>query len=218
MGMTPASAVTGTVFLIRHGATALNFQVPPRIQGNKSNHGLSPAGKIQAERTGTLLGILGCSKVYSSPLRRAQQTAELIAARCQAAVVVVEELIEVDAGQWEEMTWQEVGLSAPLEYAQFIADPSAHGYLGGENLTDVLKRVLPAVTKIAQLNRHRQVAIVSHNVVNRVVMSHLLGLSLSRARELKQDNCGINVLRYQEDRLVVETLNSIFHLAEHVKH
>ena len=186
---------------------------PPRIQGRRTNPDLCDAGREQARRTGEFLKKFPLSAVYSSPLARAHQTADLIAAPHQRSVELVDELTEVDVGEWESMSWEEIAQRNPLEHQRFLDNPAAFPYLGGESLSQVLERVLPALLKLC--DRHLDndaVAIAGHNVVNRVVLAQLLGVPLRLARGIHQDNCGINVLRYREGQLKLMMVNSALHL------
>jgi len=94
------------LYLIRHGATANNEAFPPRLQGRRADPGLSAHGLEQAQRTARWLGGQGLDAVYSSPLLRARQTADEIAAALRLTVELVDDLIEVDVGRWEELAWR----------------------------------------------------------------------------------------------------------------
>ena len=202
------------LLLLRHGATANNLARPPRLQGRGVDIGLSDEGRRQADCAASFLADAPLAAVYASPLRRARETAQPLAAQHGLAVQTVMELVEVDVGQWEGRTWPDIQKEDAEAYARFAADPEHHGYRGGENLGDVRRRAIPAMARIAQSHIGQVVAVVAHNVVNRCFLSWVLSVPLASARAVTQDNAAINVLRYRGDHWKLITLNHIFHLSQ----
>lgn len=200
------------MYLVRHGATANNLANPPLLQGRGVDLELSAAGREQAARAADLLADYTLAAIYSSPLVRAQQTAEIIAERHGLEVQSVPAIEEVDVGQWEGRSWKEISRTEPEPFHQFISDSANHGYLGGENMTQVLERCAPALTALMKRHMGQRITTVAHNVVNRVYVASLLGVPLSRAREINQDNCGVNVIRLRGDEIKLLSLNASFHL------
>ncbi len=200
------------LFLVRHGATSNNLAKPPKIQGHGSNLGLSDEGRDQARATAQLLKNQPIRAAFSSPLQRAQETATIISQPHQLEPAPVDDLREVDVGRWEGHSWQEIQRAEPEKYQQFLRDPATYGYAGGENLRQLLHRVQPAFEQIARQHLGQCVLVVGHNVVNRVLLATYLEVPLARAREIHQDNCGVNVLRYHADRIKVLTSNAAFHI------
>jgi broad specificity phosphatase PhoE len=200
------------LYLLRHATTANNQARPPRLQGRRADPSLSPEGYQQARRTGQALADQPLSAVYSSPLLRARQTAEAIAAPHALSVELVQDLIEVDVGQWEGRSWDEIEKTDPEAYRLFTTDAGVHPYLGGENLGTVQARVIPALRQLMAHNLGRLVLAVGHNCVNRVYLAHLLGMPLAHYRSVPQDNCGLNLVRYRHGRVKLVTLNAVYHL------
>lgn len=203
---------TCIMYLLRHGATANNLADPPLLQGRGVDLKLSAAGRQQAVCAAELLAAQRLGAVYSSPLIRARQTAGIIADPHGLAVQLVSAIEEVDVGRWEGRSWKEISRTEPEPYRKFIADSATHGYLGGENMNQVLERCAPALNALMQQHLGAEIAVSAHNVVNRVYLASLLGIPISRARELNQDNCGVNVIRFRSDEVKVLSLNSTFHL------
>lgn len=202
------------LLLLRHGATANNTANPPRLQGRGSDMPLSEIGREQARRTAEFLADRAIDAVYASPLSRAVETAEAIAAPHGLTVSRVAEFIECDVGAWEGLSWAEVAAASPDEHRRFLADPAAHSYAGGESLRQVFERAAPALDRLLRGGTGRTIVVVAHNVVNRVVLAPLLGVPLSLARGIPQANCGINVLRHGGGRTKLLTLNGVWHLPE----
>ena len=211
--MPPSPAAdTCYAYLLRHGATDNNLAAPPRLQGRGIDDPLSTEGQEQARRAAAELSRHKLAGVFSSPLQRARQTAEQIAQRQGLSVQIVPSLIEVDVGLWEGRSWVDIEREDADLHRQFVVDPGTYGYRGGENLTQVRDRVVPAIDQLLKNHRGQQIAIVAHNVVNRAYLGTLMGLSLARSRELIQSNCGINVLHYRNGQAKLLSMNSIFHL------
>jgi len=202
-----------TIYLIRHGATASNEQVPPILQGSGVDSELSELGRRQAEATGKLLADVRVDAVFSSPMARAVATAEAVAAPHGLSISTFEDLHEIDVGQWEGLDWDTISERTPDEYRRFMDDSGTNGYLGGESYQDVLDRVLPRIEQLVAENEGQKIAVVAHKAVNRSVLAHLQGLEMRRAKDLPQDNCCVNVITARGGKLKLATMNSALHLA-----
>ena len=93
-----------------------------------------------------------------------------------------------------------------------MADPANHGYAGGENVTDLFRRVQPAMEELLASNLGEQIVVVGHNLVNRAFLAQLIGLPLAQVRSVNQDNCGVSVARYRASEIKLLSMNSVFHL------
>jgi broad specificity phosphatase PhoE len=199
------------LFMVRHGATDNNLAHPPLLQG-RADVPLSVTGYQQAERTAELLSQQKIRRVYASPLLRARQTAEAIAKSHDLNVEIVEGITEIDVGDWEGRSWKEIAVSEPEPYRRFMADPAVNRYAGGENVTELVRRVQPAMEELLASNLGGQIVVVGHNLVNRAFLGQLIGLPLAQVRSVNQDNCGVSVVRYRGGEIKLLSLNSVFHL------
>ena len=200
------------LYLIRHGATQANLARPPRIQGRRSDLPLARLGVRQAEATRDLLAIRPIDHCYTSPLRRAVQTAEIVAGPHGLPAVPLDALTECDVGRWEGLDWPTVRRLDPDDCERFHADPAAFGYPDGESFRSVHARVVPALEALFERHRGESVLVVAHHVVNRTYLAGLLGLSPGQARQVSLDNCGISVVVRDGDGTSIHTLNAAFHL------
>ncbi len=205
-------ADTCLMLLIRHGATQHNLEQPPRLQGCESDGPLSEIGKQQAELTSRLLQDHPIAAIYSSPLLRARQTAEAIAGRHNLDVQAVDPLCEVNVGSWGGRKWNEIERDEPEAYGRFMSDPATHGYVGGENLTQLARRVVPALEEILSNSLGQCIAVVGHSVVNRTYLAYLLGIPIGQAHRVTYDNCGVSMIQYRGGKAKPKTINSTFHL------
>ena len=200
------------LFLLRHGATALNREVPYRIQGRRSDPPLDDHGRTQSIRTAEFLASQPIAAVYSGPLRRAVETAAFVAASHGLEPRVLPEITEADVGRWEGLTWREVHSREPEEHDRFMADPGTVPYPEGESFLDVQRRAAPALARLAASHEGQTIAVVAHNVVNRAVLADWLGIPIARAREIRQANGGVNLIDFHADRVYVAGMNWHLHL------
>lgn len=198
-----------TMYLLRHGATAANLENPARLQG-RCDPPLVELGLQQARATAEALAHVNFAAAYSSPLTRAMETAKIVA---QALPIQpVAELTECHVGRWEGIDWGTIQTTDAVAFANYMADPSRHGYPGGESFTDVLARTTPALQRIFATHVGETFLVVSHHVVIRTYVATTLGLPLKKARGVSLDNCGISIVTHDGTNARVQTVNSTIHL------
>ena len=202
-----------TLYLVRHGATDANMKRPYILQGRGINLPLNKTGLQQAQRVASFLSSFPLSTVYSSPLLRARQTGDAIAKKHGLQTVEIEGIQECDVGAWEGMDWGTIMQQNPDEYRAFINDPGKVAYLKGESYGDVLKRTRIVLGNLLIRHQGESIAVVAHNVVNRTYLASILGLDLSKAKDLQQSNGGVNVIEYENSKPKLRTLNACFHMA-----
>jgi broad specificity phosphatase PhoE len=207
--------VSNTVLLLlRHGATAANVCRPYVLQGRRPDSALVDEGLAQAQAAARALLGRPVVQVYCSPLRRARQTAGIVADALGVPLAVEAALVEADVGRWTGLSWEEVARRWPEEHRAFEEDPERHGYPGGENLAQVAERVLPAAGRLRGCHAGATIVVVGHGVVNRVLLAHWLGLPLRYARRVPQDNGGLSVIEFHGEAAKVRTVNAVGHLAQ----
>jgi probable phosphoglycerate mutase len=122
------------------------------------------------------LAAVAVKAIYVSPLRRAMETAAAI--RCGVEPVVVEELAEIDFGEWEGFTWQEIEERWPGAACRKVEDWLGETAPGGECWTDFDARVGRALERI--LAGPKPAAVVAHMVVNAALAARLAGADPKR--------------------------------------
>jgi alpha-ribazole phosphatase len=177
------------VFFIRHAET----EMAGRYCGH-SDPDLNAQGRAQLTGLTQSLTEEILDTVYSSDLRRAASTAQAVAAGRHIPQVLRPALREIDFGEWEGMSWEEIERQDP-EYAQKWVSGYPHlPAPSGESFEDFEHRVLTEVGDL--INRsHGPIAVVTHGGVLRVVLRHLCGYSEPRAWEETQQYCC--VVRYE---------------------
>ena len=172
----------------------------------QADPGLGAVGEEQAkglanEVMATTAG--GClDVVYSSDLRRCLRTAEIVAEECGAAVRAEPWLREIDVGAWEGLTWEEARQAYPVEHAERERDVIGRPFPQGESFADLQARVIPQFLRLIDASLaagHRQVLVVGHKGVNRVILAHFSGLPLEGIFSIEQDYCAVTELRVATD-------------------
>ena len=203
------SLQSSNLILIRHGATAANVCRPHVLQGLRPDSELIDQGREQARMAGLALRNLPVTAIYATPLKRTLETARLIAQPSGLAVAIEEALVECDVGDWTGLSWPEIERRWPTEHRAFHEDAERHGYPGGENLAQVRDRALPAIERLAARHAGQTFVVVSHGVVNRVLLAHWIGIPLRYARQIPQDNAALTTIEFRTDRAYVRTVNCV---------
>lgn len=160
-----------TALLVRHAASE-----QPEILGQRKAAALTLEGERQAGRLAQLLIAWKPVAIYSSPLRRAMQTAITVGGALGLEVRACGELIEMDFGEWDGKTIDEL---APLpSWRQFNRSRSLGRCPGGESMAGVQRRVVSFLERLRQEYREGAVICVSHADLIRAALCHYRGIAL----------------------------------------
>lgn len=157
-GWGPALGRPTVTLLLRHGQTAMSAE---RRFAGRGDIPLTKDGTRQAASAARRLAKSGVDVIVTSPLQRARRTAEAVAEATGAALVVDDDLVEADFGEWEGLTFAEAGRQWPDELAAWMASPDA-APPGGESFAMVALRVLAGLDRLLNAHRHRTAVVVSH--------------------------------------------------------
>jgi broad specificity phosphatase PhoE len=196
------------IVLARHGETAWNVE---EVFRGRLDIELNETGRRQAELLAERLGELKIGAVYSSPLKRALKTAEAIARRHSLEVKVSPGLIDGDFGQWQGLSLKEVREKYAELYEQWAASPHLVKIPGGESLDKVRERALKVVDE-AMAEHKERVVLVSHRVVNKLLICALLGLDNSHFWNIRQDVGATTTFVHQDGRFVLVRHNDTSYL------
>ena len=180
------------ILLVRHGATDWNLQ--GRCQG-ATDRELNTVGIRQAEEIAALLTHESIHAVYSSDLKRAQQTAQLISRPHNLPVEIEQDVRELDHGELEGLTFNEIKNSYPDFLQRWRAEPAEIQVPGGERLVDVADRAWKGLNRIVE--RHpeaEKIVVVSHNFPILGIVCRITGTHLNRYRSFHIDPCGVTRL------------------------
>lgn len=199
-----------TILLVRHGQTVWNTK--GRYMGWTLDVGLSDTGEWQARRLSERLRGEEIDAVYSSPLKRAADTAEIVAEPHGLNVQVIEGFGEMRLGEWEGQYMQDVAARFPDLWRQWRKDPTGISMPGGESLDQVQARAVSAMDGVIAEHEGGQALIVTHEVVVRLLIAYCLNVSTSIYRRLEVSNASLTVVRKLGKYLRVRTLNDVAHL------
>ncbi len=202
--------MTTRLILVRHGQTEWNRV--GRIRG-RIDIALNETGLAQAAAVAERLAALPLAAIYSSPLKRAVETAEPAARKTGLKVQILDGLLDIDYGRWEGLSPTEVVEAYPDLYHQWHHSPHLVTFPDGESLDEVRRRALSTVKQIALSHEGQTVVIVAHQVVNKVLVCAMLGLDNSRFWHVQQDNGCIDIFDYEDDDFKAILVNDTCHLA-----
>lgn len=150
-----------SIILIRHGET--DWNVEGRYQGQAdpplNNNGIEQA-QILAER----LVSYQIDLIYSSPLKRASQTAEIISEYLELPLYYEPRLMEINQGDWQTRLRSEIQELYPDAFHRWETQPWQVMPPGGEHLSQVQVRVIEAINDITSLHSGNKVGIVAHRI------------------------------------------------------
>jgi broad specificity phosphatase PhoE len=174
-----AAAAEATIVLARHAETDWNHE--KRWQGF-ADLPLNERGREQARALAQKLDAVPLAAVYASDLRRAYETALVVAERRGLEVTALRGLREVDIGSWTGLAYDEVKERFAEGYAQMRAR-TGRGWEGGESYAEMGRRVLEAVRAIAREHPGETVLVVAHSSPVRAVQAHAAGLDFATDRK-----------------------------------
>ena len=166
--------------LVRHGQTVHNRL--GLIQGRTDTE-LSPEGEAQARKLAVELREEPFDRVYSSPLKRAFRTAEIIVQGRDIAITTDDRLVEIDQGDWTSQKGTQLFMTSE-HYKEWVRNPTAAGPPNGETIYDVLKRVNSFFGDVKGDN----ILLVAHGGVIAVMRTVLESHPLAKAWELLPRN------------------------------
>lgn len=211
------------VIIVRHGQSSYNSL--KMIQGRCDESVLTEKGYEDAHKVGAALSSLKFDAVYSSPLQRAKQTAEVILSYLPGSpeLLAPSNLMEIDLPLWEKQCRQEVQEKFPDDYLCWKERP--HEFCMVIPTTEGSREHFPVLALYEQaqqfwkeiLPRHQggTILIVAHNGINRCLITSALAIPPARYHSIQQSNCCINVLNFAGgwgELVQLESLNQTSHL------
>jgi broad specificity phosphatase PhoE len=182
------------IVLVRHGATDWNLE--HRCQGS-SDRELSEVGVLQAEQIADVFRHENIQAIYSSNLRRARQTAQVISRHHNLPVLTEEDVRELDHGELEGLTFNQIKESYGDFLTRWRSEPADLQVPGGEKLADVAARAWNGLNQIVE--RHpgaESILVVSHNFPILSIVCRITKTPLNNYRTFHLEPCSLTRLRY----------------------
>jgi len=145
--------------------------------------------------------------VYTSNLSRAVRSAQVIAEPFGLLPVETADFRERNFGVWEGMAFTEIKEKYPGEFESWANDPLKYSPVEGESTVRVKDRVLPSLYRILNSHKGKNIAVVAHGGVNRIILCHFLGIPLENIFRIEQGYAAVNIIEFWEKYPVVKLLN-----------
>jgi phosphoserine phosphatase len=202
------------LYLVRHGETEWNAS--NKIQGNMDTE-LNETGIMQAEFVASKLAEENIEVLYTSSLKRAKTTAQIISEQIKVEVKELHEFREICLGPWEGLTIKEINERYSEHYKIYRENPADFNMPGAETFLQVSERFCNAINNIVIQNIDKKIVIVSHGAAIKAAIISILGIDICHYNKFRVDNASISILNFSDQYhggVVVECLNNTSHMEE----
>ncbi len=184
-----------SIYLVRHGECAGNRE--NRVRG-QVDFPLNENGLVQAEALALAIRDKGITHIYSSPLKRAFTTAEIISRACGCGLSPDESFSNIRLDPWEGRLKSEIAASEPTAWSIWLNDPESLILDGAETLDQVMERTLSGLEKLIEKHKGETFAVVSHRGALKPLLSGALGITKPRFWRLHMDNASYSLLTHDD--------------------
>ncbi len=202
------------IYFIRHGESVGNRE--NRFRG-RHDFPLNENGIRQAQALSEVLSPLNFRVIYSSPLSRAYQTAEILA-RGKQTVQIEEQFNNISLGPWENVPKDEVREKYPDLWKLWTTEPEKLDFPGMETLARVQQRAFAALQKIIHQHREGRIAVVTHRAVIKPLFAAMLNIPQPYFWKIHMDTAAYSIAEYRPERGFTFTLiNETHHLEDFIR-
>jgi broad specificity phosphatase PhoE len=191
-----------TFHLLRHGEHAVQGRI---CAGRMPGVILSERGRGEAERAADRLARAGIAAIYASPLERAQETAGIVSRRLSLPITVLDDLSELDFGEWTGLTFDEVRKDP--RWPEWASHRSLSCIPGGETMRAVQRRVVEALLEMRAAHPEESVVVVSHGDVIRAALVFALGMPLDFYARIEVATASLSTMRIDANGIRVIAVN-----------
>jgi len=191
-------------WIIRHGALVEDAR--NRCYGSL-DFSLSDTGRAQMARAAEYLATEPISAIYTSSLNRAFESARIVAARTGCAIHATPELSEMNFGDLEGLSYDEIAARHPDLYRQWMEFPTETLFPNGESFLQMRDRVLRAFDRIRHQHEGETIAFVTHAGVIRILIAWALNMPDNCLFRLAQEHAALNLLTLTDGLPIVQLLN-----------
>ena len=195
----------GSIIFLRHGQAINNTQ--RILAGRTPGVPLTEKGVDQAEKAAKFLEDMNISAIYSSPIERAKNTADIVGKHNSIDVRIDDRLIELDMGKFTGMPYDEIFSSHGNVFMKFYKGELEIAHNGVETFADVKKRVLGMVDHVIENHPDENVVLVTHMDPIKAMLSTIISLSPENLFELIIANASLNIFREYERKLSISGIN-----------
>ncbi len=200
------SAGRTRLYLVRHGELVTSAQW---LYVGHMEAMLNDAGRRQISLMAQRLAPEPVDVLLASDLKRTMESAEIIGRVIGRAPEPVPAFREVNLGLWEGMSRDQIIAKYPDDFELRTRDIVKYRIPGGESFADVRDRVIPQLDAVLERHRGKNILLVAHGGVNRIILCHALGLDLSRMTHIDQTYGCLNIIDYFDGLPVVRLMNEL---------
>lgn len=197
----------GSIIFLRHGQAQNN--VKRVLAGRTPGVPLTNDGINQAKKIAKFLKPMNISTIYSSPIERAQKTAEIVAKHNTVDYRIDERLIELDMGKFTGMAYDEIFKTHGNVFMKFYQGELEIAHNGVETFPQVKKRVLSIVDHVLNEHKGENVVLVTHMDPIKAMLSTVMDLKPESLFELIIANASLTVFREEGGKLSVKAINAM---------
>ena len=195
----------GSVIFLRHGQALNNTE--RILAGRTPGIPLTDKGLDQAQKAAKFLEDMNISAIYSSPIERAKNTAEIVGNHNSVDVKIDDRLIELDMGKFTGMPYEEIFSSHGNVFMKFYKGELEIAHNGVETFADVKKRVLSIVDHVIETHPNENVVLVTHMDPIKAMLSTVMSLSPENLYELIIANASLNIFREYNRKFSISGIN-----------
>jgi probable phosphoglycerate mutase len=198
------------LYLVRHGETEWNTL--GKFQGctdiSLSDNGIQQAELLKHKFHNQF------DYIYSSPLCRAVQTADIICQDTDKKTIIKQDLREINFGEWEGLTIEQIKENYPVQFYNWSMDEEIAELVGGDlSLKNASNRVTSAINDIVKKHAGKRIIIVSHGGIIKTALIGLMDWKMTMYKKLFLDNTSVSKIVFRQDFTpILIRLNDISHL------
>ncbi|MDB6075681.1 MAG: alpha-ribazole phosphatase, partial [Verrucomicrobiaceae bacterium] len=183
------------LYLIRHGEVEERYHKV--FGGSRIDMALSLLGQSHAEALSKWMGDTKLDAIFASPMLRVKQTMDPLVRRSGLVPKILDDLREVDFGDWTGHRWEGVEEHFGVSAYDWLEIMDASGIPNGESTTQLMERVRPCLKQILAANPHGKTAVVCHGGIIRVILALLLDLPLAKMAHFNIEYGSVTVVEIQ---------------------
>ena len=195
------------IIFLRHGQAENNTK--KILAGRTPGINLTEQGKEQAEQAGKMLKELKISAIYSSPIDRAIQTAEIVGKHCGVQPKTDDRLIELDMGKFTMVPYNEIFEKHGNVFLKFYEGSLEISHNGVESFAEVQKRIFEMADFIKNEHKGENVVLVTHMDPIKAMIGKILSLKPEILFQLIVANASLNVIKYDDQNYYLSSINSM---------
>jgi len=195
------------IIFLRHGQAENNTK--KILAGRSPGVDLTQVGIQQAEQSGKMLESLNISAIYSSPIDRALQTAEIVGKHCDLEIMNDDRLIELDMGKFTKMPYDQIFEKHGNVFLKFYEGSNEVSENGVETFANVQKRVFDMVDFVVNKHKNQNVVLVTHMDPIKAMIGKTLSLKPEILFELIIANASLNIFKNHDQKFYLTAINAM---------